>query len=114
MRIVIIQARLQKKLPIRVLPPAARRWSRGLLAGPVAFVTAALAMAGGALWVPRGAAGVDNLLLPIVLFPAIWAVLFFYACLDRNLARAWTVTLLVLGVNAGMIAMQFAARAPSA
>lgn len=85
----------------------ARRWSRGLLAGPVAFVTAAAVMAGGALWVPTGAANIDNIVLPIVLFPAIWAALFFYTCLDRNLLRVWLVTLLLLLVNAGMIAGNF-------
>jgi len=66
-------------------------WSRFALAGPAVFVCAALVMAGGALWLPKGAAQIDNLVLPIVLFPAIWAALFFYACLDRRLRRAWAV-----------------------
>ncbi len=72
---------------------AARRrfWSRFALAGPVVFLCAALVMCGGALWLPKGPAQIDNLVLPIVLFPAIWAALFFYAYLDRRLARAWAV-----------------------
>ena len=85
----------------------ARRWSRGILAGPVAFITAAVVMAGGALWLPKGAASIDNIVLPIVLFPAIWAVVFFYTCLDKNLLRAWLVTLGAFTVNAVMIAMEF-------
>lgn len=85
----------------------ARQWSRGMLAGPVAFVAAAAVMAGGALWVPRGAARIDNIVLPIVLFPAIWAALFFYTCLDRRLARAWWVVLGLLVVNAVAIARSF-------
>jgi hypothetical protein len=88
----------------------ARRWSRGLLAGPVAFVTAVAVMAGGALWVPKGAASIDNIVLPIVLFPAIWALLFFYACLDRRLPRAWAVTIALLLLNSGLIAIQFIGR----
>lgn len=68
-----------------------RLWSRIALAGPVVFVCAALVMCGGALWLPEGAAQIDNIVVPIVLFPAIWAALFFYACLDRRLGRAWGV-----------------------
>jgi hypothetical protein len=90
-------------------PPAPRRrlWVRVLLAGPVVFVCAGLVMAGGALWLPKGAAQIDNLVLPIVLFPAIWAVLFFYACLDRRLGRAFAVVGSLAAVHAAMIAMQF-------
>ena len=64
-------------------------------------------MTGGALWVPKGAASIDNIVLPIVLFPAIWAAFFFYTCLDRNLLRAWLVTLALLTLNAVMITMKF-------
>jgi len=64
-------------------------------------------MAGGALWVPKGAASIDNIVLPIVLFPAIWAALFFYTALDRKLWRAWAITLSLLAVNATFIALKF-------
>lgn len=84
-----------------------RRWSRTLLAGPVVFATAAAVMAGGAVWVPRGAADIDNIVLPIVLFPAIWAALFFYACLDRRLLRAWLTTIALLLVSAALVASAF-------
>ena len=76
-----------------------------LLAGPVCFAASAAAMAGGVLWIPKGVAQIDNLVLPMVLFPAIWAVVFFYDCLDRNLLRAWAVTLGLLLGNAAMIAV---------
>jgi hypothetical protein len=84
--------------------------SRGVLAGPVVFLAAAAVMAGGAVWIPGGAASIDNIVLPIVLFPAIWAALFFYACLDRRLLRAWLVTLALLGINAALIASEFAGK----
>lgn len=71
-------------------------------------------MAGGALWVPKGAASIDNIVLPIVLFPAIWAVFFFYTSLDRNLLRAWLVTLGLLVINGGMIAMEFIGKGAAA
>lgn len=57
------------------------------LAGPVAFILAVLVMLGMAIWFPRGAAGLNNVVLPLVAFPLIWAVIFFYAYLDRNTKR---------------------------
>ena len=97
----------------RTTSPRGRKWSRGILAGPVVFITSAVVMAGGALWIPKGAASIDNIVLPIVLFPAIWAALFFYACLDRKLGRAWIVTVALLAINAGMIGMEFIGKGPS-
>ncbi len=78
--------------------------SRIVLAGPMVLVAAALVMCGGALWLPKGAAQIDNIVLPIVLFPLIWAVLFFYACLDRRLGRAWAVIGSVTALHAAAIA----------
>jgi hypothetical protein len=78
-----------------------------VLIGPVAFVTSAVVMGAGAVWVPKGSASIDNIVLPIILFPAIWAVVFFYAYLDRRLLRAWAVTVVLLVVNAGVIALEF-------
>lgn len=71
-------------------------WPRWLLAGPLAALCALSIMAGGALWLPHGAAGIDHLLLPILAFPALWALLFFYACLTRHLRRAYCVLLSLL------------------
>lgn len=71
-----------------------------LLAGPLAFTCAALVMCGAALWVPKGPAQIDNIVLPIVLFPAVWAGVFFYSCLDRRLVRAYAMVTL-LGVAHG-------------
>ncbi|MDB5970196.1 MAG: hypothetical protein JWQ90_2646 [Hydrocarboniphaga sp.] len=85
-------------------PPSSRLWPRIVLAGPLAFITAGLIMGGGALWLPEGAEHIDNLVLPIVLFPAIWALVFFYACLDRRIGRAYWVVLIAALVNAALIA----------
>lgn len=81
-----------------------RFWRSGRfwLAGPLVFLTAVIVMAGGAVWMPKGAAGVDNIVMPLVLFPAIWAVLFFYGCLTTRIKRA----AIVMGV---LIATQVAA-----
>ena len=93
-------------LPTSPPPSRARRLARLVLAGPLASITAALVMAGGAVWLPKGAAKIDNLVLPIVLFPAIWAALFFYASLDRQLKRAYGIVLALALLNAGLIALQ--------
>ncbi|MDP3858947.1 MAG: hypothetical protein Q8Q73_14420 [Stagnimonas sp.] len=72
-------------------PSRARAWLRGLLAGPLALLTALLTMMGGALWLPEGAAGLDHLVVPVVFFPMLWAGWFLYACLDPRLLRGFAV-----------------------
>ena len=64
--------------------PVATRW---LLAGPGAVLAALATMCAMPLWLPRGAAGVTNLAFPIILAPLLWAVAFFYACLEEKLVR---------------------------
>ena len=81
-----------------------RPWLRGLLAGPLALVTACLLMAGGALWLPPGQAQINNLALPIVLFPLLWTALFLYACLDMRLQRAYAVICTLIASNAALVA----------
>lgn len=76
-------------------------------AGPGSVVTALVVMAGMALWLPRGAAGIDNLVLPLILVPLIWSALFFHACLDRRLWRVVVVATALLAVHAVLIAAKF-------
>ena len=89
-----------------------RAWLRGLLAGPVCFATAGLVMAGAALWLPKGPASIDNIVLPMALFPLIWALLFFYLLLDRRLGRAWLVAVLLLAGHGALIASRMYAATP--
>src|SRR3546814_21186689 len=65
---------------------------------------------GCSIWLPKGAAQIDNLLLPILLFPAIWASLFFYACLAPKLGRAYGVTAIVALLQLAMIGVHFFSR----
>lgn len=88
-------------------PSRRRAWARGVLAGPLAFLTAGVIMAGGTAWLPRGAAQIDNIALPIGFFPLIWAAVFFYTSLDRRLGRAYLVTFALLLVNAGLAALVY-------
>lgn len=77
------------------------------LAGPGAVITALVVMAGMALWLPGGGAGIDNLVLPLLLVPLVWAALFFHACLDRNLGRVALVAAGLLAVHGALIAARF-------
>ncbi|RYD88010.1 MAG: hypothetical protein EOP61_34425 [Sphingomonadales bacterium] len=93
---------------------ASRRWIRIAFAGPGAVVIAMVIMAGMALWLPGGAAGIDNLVLPLILLPLIWAGLFFHACLDSRLARIAVVALGLFAVHGGLVTHKFLDRAPAA
>ena len=85
-----------------------RTWGRILLAGPGAIVVALVTMAGMTRWLPGGAAGIDNVVLPLVLAPLIWASLFFYACLDPKVSRVAIVSGVLLVVHGALVASAFA------
>lgn len=73
------------------------------LAGPITLINAVLIMAAMSLWLPVGNAGIDNLIIPLVLFPLIWSAVFFYVLLENDLKRLYTVMFLLLGVNGGLV-----------
>ena len=77
---------------------------RLLLAGPWTLLAAFVVMAGMATWLPPGEAEVNNLVLPLLLFPLIWAALFFHACLARRLRAAAGVSFAAVGASAALLA----------
>ena len=85
----------------RITSPVVSRW---LLAGPVTLLVAVLIMAATPVWMPAGVGGVDNLVLPLILFPLIWAIPFFYSLVEERLTRAWAV-LTGLAVLNGLIVL---------
>lgn len=85
-----------------------------MLAGPGAIVVTLTLLAGMPLWLPGGAAGIDNLAFPLVFAPLVWAMLFFHACLDRNIARVALVAAALFLAHGGMVAYLFLAAAPAA
>jgi hypothetical protein len=85
-----------------------RRWLRGLLAGPFALAAAVLVMTGSALWLPPGTAQVNNLVVPVILFPLLWTAFFLYACLDRKLTRAYAIVGAFAVANAGLVTWHLA------
>lgn len=86
---------------------AKQNWTRIALAGPGAVIVALVIMAGMALWLPGGAAGIDNLVLPLVFVPLIWAALFFHACLDRRIGRVALVAGALFAAHAILITAKF-------
>lgn len=86
---------------------AARKWIRIAFAGPGAVIITIAVIAGMTLWLPGGSAGIDNLVLPLVLMPLIWAALVFHACLDRRLGRVALVALGLLVVHAALVTNKF-------
>jgi hypothetical protein len=74
-------------------------WLRALLAGPCALALTALIMAVMPFWVPKGGGGVDHIAFPLFFMPAIWGLIFFYALLDRSLARVAIVMAVIAAVH---------------
>lgn len=85
--------------------PSLVRW---LLAGPGAVLAGLATMAAMPLWLPAGAAGVNDVALPIILTPLLWAVPFFYAVLARDVVRATAILTAVTLVQAAGVALSLA------
>lgn len=80
--------------------PTITRW---VLAGPVALIATLLTMMGMSIWWPEGAARIDNIAMPVILFPLIWAGFFIYPILADNLPRAAAVLLGIILANAALL-----------
>lgn len=79
-------------------------WSpRFWLAAPVTLIVSVLMMAAMSLWLPQGHAEVNHLVIPLVLFPFIWAAVFFYVVLEVKKVRLYWVMLLLFLINGGLV-----------
>ncbi len=87
---------------------ARTRWARIVLAGPLALICSIAIMGGPLVWLPAGVGGVNHIVLPIVLYPAIWSGLFFYACFDRRLGRSYAIVGGLLVLHLALIAVEWA------
>ena len=82
------------------------RWWRVLLAGPLVFACAFLCMLAASVWVPAGPARIDNVAIPLLIFPLMWAGLFFYASLAQRLPVAYGIILGLTLVNGALVLWQ--------
>lgn len=87
--------------------PARDTVLRWIMAGPLALIAAVVTMASMPLWLPVGAAGIDNLIFPILLFPALWAVFFLYALIEARPARGTAIITAIILTNAALIYSRF-------
>lgn len=78
---------------------SARFW----LAGPVTFIVSIMVMLGMAIWFPEGAGQIDNMIFPMLLFPLIWAIIFFYSYLEKKLLRLGLVLAILMLTHVAMI-----------
>lgn len=77
--------------------------SRFWLAGPAALIVSVLIMAAMSLWLPKGNAGINHIMVPLILFPFIWACVFFYVVLEVQYKRLYWTMLLLFLVNGGLV-----------
>ena len=85
--------------------PKLTRW---LLAGPGALLAALLFMTSMPVWFPAGTAGVNNIVLPLVLAPLFWAAAFTYTCIEENLPRGTAVIISAIVVQMLVVGAAFA------
>ncbi|MEM8654325.1 MAG: hypothetical protein AAGF36_06230 [Pseudomonadota bacterium] len=84
------------------------RW-RWLLAGPLAFLLSIFAMAGLPSVLPAGAGGVNHLVLPVVLFPLLWASFVVWPVAAVQIGRVASVYIALFMVFLVLIVLAFLA-----
>ena len=87
--------------------PSRQLSARWALAGPIAFIAAVLMMAATPVWAPGGASALNNIVIPVVLFPAYWALTFFYGILEERLWRAAAIFGVLIAVNGVLVIQAF-------
>lgn len=65
-----------------------------------------MVMIGSSAYIPQGNAQLDNIAIPLVLFPAVWAVLFFYSSLSQRLGRVFFVQCALFFSHAALVVFQ--------
>jgi len=82
----------------------AMRW---IMAGPLTLIAATSTMAATPLWWPKGAAGIDNLVFAILLFPAFWGLYVFYSLMEPKVGRGMILMVTAIGINLALIYSNF-------
>lgn len=77
------------------------------LSGPATLIVSLLSMLAMAVWFPPGVGNVNNIMMPLVLFPLIWAFLFFYTYLTADLRQAQWLLFALFVINSATLAYQF-------
>jgi len=76
----------------------------------LAFIFAIIVTAGSSKWLPQGAAGVNHIVFPIVVFPFVWAAFAIWLYGARRRLRAWLCVGGLTAVHIGLIVHGFLTR----
>ncbi|MEP4891922.1 MAG: hypothetical protein ABJV04_18010 [Aliiglaciecola sp.] len=77
------------------------------LSGPATLAVSLLFMLAMAAWFPPGIGNVNNIMMPLYMFPLIWAILFFYTYLTADLQKAQWILGALFIANTAILAFQF-------
>ncbi|GAC20463.1 hypothetical protein [Paraglaciecola arctica] len=77
------------------------------LSGPATLLVSLLVMLAMAVWFPPGVGNVNNIMMPLFMFPLIWAVLFFYTYLATNMHKAQWLLVALFVVNSAILTFKF-------
>ncbi len=77
------------------------------LSGPATLIVSLEVMLAMAVWFPPGIGNVNNIMMPLVMFPLIWSVLFFYTYLTQSMLTAWWVLSALVAGNSAILAYKF-------
>lgn len=80
---------------------------RWILALPVSLIASVLVMAVLTYLVPDGAAGINHLVLPVVLFPVIWAGFVTYVLIADRVWRTTKIMALIIGLSIAVVSIGF-------
>ena len=69
-----------------------------------AFFAALIVVAGATQWFPSGAAGIDHIVLPALVFPLVWLAFVVGLLGARERRTAWGISALLVLSSAGAIA----------
>ena len=101
----IVEHRTRRIAEAITAHPTLTRW---LLAGPGALAAGVASLMAMPLWLPSGAAGINDIAFPVLLTPLLWALPFFYACLEENLVRGTLVISGAIIVQGALVAVAMA------
>ncbi|HET9960080.1 MAG TPA: hypothetical protein VFQ61_36560 [Polyangiaceae bacterium] len=68
------------------------------------FVCALIVVAGASKWFPPGAAGLDQIVVPLSVFPIVWAAFVLVLHVAQHRARAWCFVAAITALHAVLIA----------
>ena len=77
------------------------------LSGPATLLVSLVIMLAMAVWFPPGVGKVNNIMMPLFMFPLIWAVLFFYTYLTTTMRKAQWLLEALLVVDSAILTFQF-------